>query len=117
MICLGLKLSIDKDLLNELDELWYSKIHDSLPSGELRAMGRFALGILKEIVRLSSMNYERFPPSSRGYILEKVMSIIRRAKIEEDVLLEIMRYMSEEDRLKFESKVESITSNFTGSIE
>ena len=99
-------MSVGGELLSELDELWYGKVHDALPSGELRAIGRFALGILKEMVRLSSMGYERVPASSRGYILEKIISIIRRAKIEDDVLLEIMKYMSKEDRMRLEREVE-----------
>lgn len=99
-------MSVGEELLSELDELWYGKVHDALPSGELRAIGRFALGILKEMVRLSSTGHERVPPSSRGYILEKVISIVRRAKIEDDILLEIMKYMSKEDRAKIESEVE-----------
>ncbi|MEM2876055.1 MAG: hypothetical protein QXL67_03780 [Candidatus Bathyarchaeia archaeon] len=99
----------DKSLLEDLDDLWYRRVKEALPSGELRAMGRFALGILKEVVRLSSMGYEEFQPSSRGYILEKVVSIIRRARIEDEVLIEIMKYMSKEERLKLESEVESLT--------
>ncbi|MCD6529000.1 hypothetical protein J7L06_01760 [Candidatus Bathyarchaeota archaeon] len=102
-------MSVGKGLLSELDELWYGKVHDALPSGELRAIGRFALGILKEMVKLSSMGYERVPSSSRGYILEKIISIARRAKIEDEILLEIMKYMSKEDRARLEIEVERIT--------
>ncbi|MHA1632236.1 MAG: hypothetical protein ACTSXC_05430 [Candidatus Freyarchaeota archaeon] len=102
-------MSVGRELLSELDELWYGKVHDMLPSGELRAIGRFALGILKEMVKLSSMGYEKVPPSSRGYILEKIISIVRRVKIEDSVLLEIMRYMSKEDRESLESEVERFT--------
>lgn len=82
-----------RTLLVELDEFWYKKLHDALPSGEIRAMGRFAYGILKEMVKLASMGYEEFPSSNKGYVLEKVMSIIRRARIENEVLEEITTYM------------------------
>lgn len=79
-------------MLTELDELWYHKLHDALPSGEIRAIGRFAYSILKEMVKLSSMGYEEFPSSGKGYIFEKVLSIIRRIRMEDEVLREIMKY-------------------------
>ncbi len=78
--------------MTELDELWYHKLHDALPSGEIRAIGRFAYSILKEMVKLSSMGYEEFPSSGKGYIFEKVLSIIRRIRMEDEVLREIMKY-------------------------
>lgn len=82
----------EKTLLTEMDELWYQKLHDALPSGEIRAIGRFAHSILKEMVKLSLMGYQEFPSSDKGYIFEKVMSIIRRIRIEDEVLSEIMKY-------------------------
>lgn len=89
------------ELLNRLDELWYDELHNSLPSGVLRAIGRFAFGILKEMVRLSSMGHETFPEYSRGYILEKVLSVIRRTGIEKDIAIEILKYWSKNERLEF----------------
>ena len=95
--------------LIELDRFWYTKLHDALPSGEIRAIGRFAFGILKEMVKLSSMGYEEFPSSDRGYIFEKVMSIIRRTRIEDEVLKEILRYMGKEELTAVKNKIREIS--------
>jgi len=89
-----------KTELRELDEFWYSRLHDALPNGEIGAIGRFAFGILKEMVKLSLMGHTSFPPSSGGYILEKVICIIQRAKIEDQVLSEIAKYRKREDLMK-----------------
>ena len=58
--------------LEELDSFWYKKLYYELPSGEMRAIGRFAFSILREIVKLSKIGYTSFPAQNRGYILEKV---------------------------------------------
>ena len=102
-----------KDLLNRLDELWYDELHDSLPSGVLRAIGRFAFGILKEMVRLSSMGHETFPEYSKGYVLEKVLSIIRRTGIERNITLEILKYWSKRE---ITSLMEEIDKNAPSSF-
>ena len=75
--------------LEELDRFWYERLHPILPSGEMRAIARFAYGILKEMVRLSLMGYESFPEAQKGYIFEKVVSIIQRARLEEEVMREM----------------------------
>jgi len=84
-------------LLEEMDAFWYRRLRPVLPSGVLRAMGRFGYGIAKDMVKLSLMGFQEFPDSSRGYVLEKVLSIIRRARIEKEVLRELMRFMSDEE--------------------
>ena len=78
--------------LSELDKFWYGRLHDALPSGEIRAIARFAFGILKEMVKLSLMGHTSFPRSSGGYVLEKVICIIQRTEIEDKVLSEIIKY-------------------------
>ena len=97
--------------MSELDEFWYRKLHDSLPSGVMRAIGRFAYGILKEMVKLSLKGYKEFPPFGKGYVFEKVMSIIRRTRIENEVLMEILNYMGKEDLEKVESKIKEMVSS------
>ncbi|RLE84360.1 MAG: hypothetical protein DRJ41_03285 [Thermoprotei archaeon] len=93
----GNKMSEGMDVLDEMDLFWYERLRPVLPSGVLRAMGRFGYGIAKDMVRLSLMGFQEFPEASRGYVLEKVLSIIRRARIEKDVLKELMRYMDDEE--------------------
>jgi hypothetical protein len=80
--------------LEELDQLWYKRLHPILPSGEVEAIARFAYGILKEMVKLSLMGYEDFPEAQKDYIFEKVVSIIQRARLEEEVLKEMERRLS-----------------------
>ena len=99
-----------ENLLNRLDELWYDELHDSLPSGVLRAIGRFAFGILKEMVRLSIRGHETFPVYSRGYILEKVLSIIRRTGIEREVTIEILKYWSKSELANLLEEVKKVRS-------
>lgn len=82
---------------SELDEFWYRKLHDALPSGEIRAIGRFAYGIVKEMIKLSFIGRKEFPSSNKGYVLEKVMCIIQRTRLEDEVLNEVMKYMGKED--------------------
>lgn len=86
-----------EDVLSKMDVFWYKELRPVLPSGVLRAMGRFGYGIVKDMVRLSLMGFQELPEESRGYVLEKVLSIIRRARIEREVLKELIRYMSDED--------------------
>lgn len=104
-------MAMEKTLLSELDEFWYRKLHDNLPSGVIRAIGRFAYSILKEMVKLSSKGYEEFPSFSKGYIFEKVMSIIRRTRIENEILMEILNYMGKEDLMKVKSRINEIISS------
>lgn len=89
----------------ELDEFWYRKLHDALSSGEIRAIGRFAYGIVKEMIKLSSTGRKEFPESNKGYVLEKVMCIIERTKLEDEVLNEVMKYMGKEDLLRVKDKI------------
>jgi len=87
----------DKIEPRELDEFWYRKLHDALPSGEISAIGRFAYGIVKEMIKLSFMGQKEFPDSNKGYVLEKVICIIQRTRLEDEVLNEVMKYMGKED--------------------
>ena len=78
--------------LEELDSFWYKKLYYELPSGEMRAIGRFAFSILREIVKLSKIGYTSFPAQNRGYILEKMLCIIERTGIEENILEELAKH-------------------------
>ena len=80
--------------LNNLDGIWYDTLSPSLPSGPLRSIARFAFGILKETVRLASEGKTEFPIENKGYILEKVICIVERTGLQEDVMLELARYRS-----------------------
>jgi len=83
--------------LTNLDDLWYHVLSPSLPSGPLRSIARFAFGIIKETVRLGSERKTEFPVENRGYVLEKVICIIERTGLQEDVMLELAKYRSAED--------------------
>ncbi len=95
----------DKIELEELDEFWYRKLHGALASGEIRAIGRFAYAILKEMIKLSFMGRKEFPDSNKGYVLEKVMCIIQRTTLEDEVLNEITKYMGKEDLTEVRDKI------------
>lgn len=92
--------------LRELDEFWYRKLHGALTSGEIRAIGRFAYAILKEMIKLSFMGRKEFPSSNKGYVLEKVMCIIQRTRLEDEVLNEVMEYMGKEDLMRVRQKID-----------
>lgn len=83
--------------LTSLDDMWYNSLSPSLPSGPLRSIARFAYGILKEAVRLASEGVTEFPVANRGYVLEKVICIVERTGLQEDVMLELARYRSAEE--------------------
>jgi len=83
--------------LTGLDDLWYHRLSPSLPSGPLRSIARFAFGILKDTLRLASEGKTEFPTENRGYVLEKVICIIERTGLEEDVMLELAKYRSAAD--------------------
>ena len=80
--------------LNNLDGLWYDTLSPSLPSGPLRSIARFAFGILKETMRLASEGKTEFPIENKGYVLEKVICIVERTGLQEDVMLELAKYRS-----------------------
>ena len=83
--------------LTNLDDFWYHVLSPSLPSGPLRSIARFAFGIIKEAARLGSEGKTEFPIENRGYVLEKVICIIERTGLQEDVMLELAKYRSAED--------------------
>jgi len=57
------------------------------------------------MVKLSSMGYASFPRSGRGYVPEKLMCIMQRAKIEDEALSEIIRYGRKRDLMKILTKL------------